>query len=138
MHTEGHTVLTVDCVVFNAEGELLLIQRKYEPFKGKYALPGGMVEYGEDTESAALRELKEETGIQASTLELIGVYSQPGRDPRGHYVSVAYLVSLEEGAQAMAGDDAASLSFVKDWRTQDLAFDHRQILEDALMLHTIQ
>ena len=134
MDTKPHIVLTVDCVVFNKENELLLIKRGKQPFEGKYALPGGRVEYGESAEQAALRELKEETGIEGQSLQLIGVYSGPNRDPRGHYVSVAFLAQLPEGAVIEAGDDAASAELIKDWKSIDFAFDHKKILADALKL----
>lgn len=125
--------LTADCVVFDAEGKLLLVRRKHAPFEGQYALPGGFVEIGESVEHAALRELKEETGLEGEIVGLIGVYSAPGRDPRGHTVSVAYLVRASTFS-ASAGDDAADAAFVDDWRAQMLAFDHNVIVADALKL----
>ena len=118
--------LAADCVVFDPQGRLLLIRRKNPPFQGRYALPGGFVEYGETTEQAAARELMEETGLRASALDLIGVYSDPARDPRGHMVSIAYLVRVESYAP-QAGDDAAQAEFVADWQSQALAFDHSTI-----------
>jgi 8-oxo-dGTP diphosphatase len=118
--------LAADCVVFDPQERLLLIRRKNPPFEGRYALPGGFVEYGETTEQAAARELLEETGLRAVTLELIGVYSDPARDPRGHMVSIAYLVRVEAFAP-QADDDAAHAEFVADWQDQALAFDHSTI-----------
>jgi 8-oxo-dGTP diphosphatase len=118
--------LAADCVVFDPQGRLLLIRRKNPPFQGRHALPGGFVEYGETTEQAAARELLEETGLRAVALDLIGVYSDPARDPRGHMVSIAYLVRVE-GFAPQAGDDAAHAEFVADWRDQALAFDHSTI-----------
>ncbi len=100
-------LLTVDCVVFDAAGALLLIERGHEPFKGCYALPGGFVDVGETVEEAALRELKEETGASGRVMRLIGVYSEPSRDPRGHTVSAAFVVEWD-GAPVSGGDDAAS------------------------------
>ncbi len=117
----------VDCVVFDKEKRLLLIRRKNPPFQGQYALPGGFIDYGETTEQAAARELLEETGLVAKKLSLIGVYSDPARDPRGHVVSIAYLVEVVD-YNVKAGDDAASAEFVGDWRQQKLAFDHDRIL----------
>lgn len=122
--------LTTDCVVRDARGRVLLIRRKHEPFKGAYALPGGFVEVGETVEAACRRELIEETGIEASTLALIGVYSDPRRDPRGHTCSIAYLTHVA-AAEPKAGDDAASAEWVSDWCALELAFDHAQILADS-------
>jgi 8-oxo-dGTP diphosphatase len=127
--------LSVDCVVFDDRGRLLLIRRRNPPFAGQFALPGGFVDYGETTEAAACRELLEETGLKAKDLRLIGVYSKPDRDPRGHTVSIAYLVTIEDGAPA-AGDDAAEAEFRSDWRALDLAFDHDEIVRDAVSMTT--
>lgn len=124
-------LLTVDCVVFDAAGRLLLIKRKKPPFEGQCALPGGFVDIGETVEAAALRELKEETGVEGKIETLIGVYSDPGRDPRGHTVSAAFLVSTD-AASAQGGDDAAEANFVAAWRELKLAFDHNKIVADAL------
>ena len=77
-------LLCADAVVFDAAGRLLVVRRKFPPFQGAYALPGGFVEIGETVEAACARELLEETGIKAGKLSLIGVYSSPDRDPRGH------------------------------------------------------
>lgn len=125
--------LTVDAVVFDEQDRLLLIKRKSPPFKGRYALPGGFVEVGETVEQAACRELMEETGVAAKKPQLVGIYSQARRDPRGHVVSIAFLIELTK-AVAKAGDDAAAAEFVADWRSKRLAFDHRQIVADAVAL----
>jgi len=123
--------LAADCVVFDPAGRLLLIRRKNPPFQGHYALPGGFVDYGERMEEAALRELREETGIEGRIVQLVGVYSRPDRDPRGHCVSAAYLI--EAGSyEAVAGDDAAEAEFVSGFRAEKLAFDHDDIVADAL------
>ena len=123
--------LAADCVVFDKSGRLLLIRRKNPPFQGHYALPGGFVDYGERMEDAALRELREETGIEGRIIRLVGVYSRPDRDPRGHCVSAAYLI--EPGvASPIAGDDAAAAEFVSNFRAVKLAFDHVEIVADAL------
>jgi 8-oxo-dGTP diphosphatase len=126
-----HPSLAVDCVVFDPRGRLLLIRRKHPPFRAQYALPGGYVECGETTEQAAARELAEETGLVAAEVSLIGVYSDPQRDPRGHVVSIAYRVAVA-GYDPRAGDDAADAAFVADWEDLDLAFDHRKIVNDAV------
>jgi 8-oxo-dGTP diphosphatase len=122
--------LTTDCVVFDERGHVLLVRRKYEPFKGSYALPGGFVEVGETVEDGCRRELKEETGLEVGALRLIGVYSNPNRDPRGHTCSIAYLARIGR-AEPRAGDDAAAAEWVADWRAEALAFDHAQILANA-------
>jgi 8-oxo-dGTP diphosphatase len=123
--------LSVDSVVFDNAGRVLLIRRKNPPFQGYFALPGGFVDAGETTEAAALRELKEETGIEGTSPQLVGVYSDPRRDTRHHVVSVAYLVTPTT-YDVRAGDDAADADFVANWRDQPLAFDHQKIISDAL------
>ena len=125
--------LAVDTVVFDRAGNLLLIRRANAPFKGRYALPGGFVEVGETVEAAALRELREETGLKAKAPRLIGVYSNPKRDPRGHVVSIAFLIFVDQ-AKPKGGDAARSATFVDKWRDLKLAFDHNQIVADALKL----
>ena len=125
-------LLTVDCVAIDDRGRVLLIRRGKPPFQGHYALPGGFVDVGETVEDACRRELFEETGIVAGKLRLIGVYSDPGRDPRGHTVAVAFLARVK--GEAKAGDDAAAVEWVESWRRLDLAFDHEQILKDAAKL----
>jgi len=122
--------LTVDCVVIDAKRRLLLIRRGHPPFKGRYALPGGFVDVGETVEDACRRELMEETGIKAGRLELIGTYSDPSRDPRGHTCSVVFLTRAGR-ATPKAGDDAAAAEWVEDWQRMELAFDHANILADA-------
>jgi 8-oxo-dGTP diphosphatase len=122
--------LTADCVVVDARRRVLLVRRKNPPFKGMYALPGGFVDIGETVEEACRRELLEETGVRAGKLQLLGVYSDPKRDPRGHTCSVAFLARLGH-ATAKAGDDAAAAEWIEEWSKVQLAFDHAQILADA-------
>jgi len=126
-------LLATDAVVFDETGAVLLIRRKNPPFQGQFALPGGFVEIGETTQAAALRELKEETGLEGSSPLLIGVYSDPSRDPRGHTVGIAYLVRASS-YDVRAGDDAAVARFVANWQQEEIAFDHRLIITDALAL----
>lgn len=123
--------LATDCVALDAKGRLLLVRRGQPPFKGRYALPGGFVEIGETVEEACRRELMEETGVKAGKLELVGVYSDPKRDPRGHMCSVVFLTRVAR-ARPRAGDDAAAAEWVEDWAARDLAFDHARIVADAL------
>jgi 8-oxo-dGTP diphosphatase len=126
-------LIAADAVVFDDTGGVLLIRRKNPPFQGQFALPGGFVDIGETTEAAALRELKEETGIDGSSPRLIGVYSDPTRDPRGHTIGIAYLIQAMS-FDVRAGDDAAAAEFVANWQREALAFDHRTIIIDALAL----
>jgi 8-oxo-dGTP diphosphatase len=122
--------LTTDCVVFDARGRVLLVRRKYPPFKGQYALPGGFVEVGETVEDACRRELMEETGVKAGKLQLLGVYSDPTRDPRAHTCAVVFLTTVRQ-ATARAGDDAAAAEWVDSGSKIELAFDHARVLADA-------
>ena len=123
--------LMVDVVVPTEEG-VVLVRRGSGPFEGQWALPGGFVEVGETVEEAAVREAAEETGLAVELARLVGVYSDPGRDPRGHNVSVAFLARVL-GGQLSASTDAAEVS-VLDPGAVDLAFDHRRIIDDALSL----
>jgi 8-oxo-dGTP diphosphatase len=123
-------LVAVDCVVFDADDRLLLIRRANAPFRGLHALPGGFVDVGETVEQACRRELMEETGVKAGRLALVGVYSDPARDPRGHVVSPAFVTRISKSA-AQAGDDAAAAEWVVGWRRLKLAFDHARIVRDA-------
>jgi len=123
--------LTVDCVIYDPQGRVLLIRRKNEPYQGAYALPGGFVDIGETAENGCRREVREETGLEVSALRLVGVYSDPSRDPRGHTVSAAFMAQLPEATAPTASDDAAAAEWVGNWRGEPLAFDHAKILEDA-------
>jgi 8-oxo-dGTP diphosphatase len=124
-------LLTADCVICDRDGRVLLIRRANEPFRGAYALPGGFVDVGETVEAACRREVIEEVGVAVDQLRLVGVYSDPRRDPRGHTVSVAYLARLADAPKPQAGSDAAAAEWVKDWRALNLAFDHAKIIADA-------
>jgi 8-oxo-dGTP diphosphatase len=123
--------LTVDVVIPVEEG-VVLIRRGSGPFGGQWALPGGFVEVGETVEQAAVREAAEETGLAVELARLVGVYSDPDRDPRGHNVSVAFLARVLSGDLSAATD--ASEASVLDPGLVDLAFDHRRIIDDALSL----
>ncbi len=123
--------LTVDAVVPMGENRILLIRRANEPFQGCWALPGGFVDVGERVEDACLRELREETGIVGEIRCLVGVFSDPNRDPRGHTVSVVYAVG-RVGGEIQGADDASEAAAVPFDDHLELAFDHRQIIETAL------
>ena len=128
--------LVTDCIVFDPQKRALLVRRKSDPFAGYYALPGGFVNVGETVEAACQREVQEETGlaIDESRLRLVGIYSDPGRDPRGHSVSVAYTILFDEPTTPRAGSDAQSAEWVADWRGKGLAFNHERMLADAEQL----
>lgn len=122
--------LTSDAVVVR-DDQVLLVKRAKDPFAGAWALPGGFVDVGETTADACLRELREEAGVEGEVVDLLGVYDDPKRDPRGHVVSVAYLVRMVEGRAPRAGDDAAEVAWFDLDALPDLAFDHAEILRDA-------
>lgn len=124
-------LLTVDCVVVDARGRLLLIRRGRPPFQGQWALPGGFVGLDETVEDACRREVREETGVIVDQIELVGIYSQPGRDPRGPTCSIAFKASVIEGTPH-GGDDAEAAQWMADWRQRNLAFDHSEMIADAL------
>ena len=126
--------VTVDIVLFYPAAErveVLLIKRAREPFKGEWALPGGFVDKDESLEAAAMRELKEETGVEEFRLTQIGAFGDPGRDPRGHTVSVAFAALLSNRAEARAADDAQDARWHSAARPPRLAFDHSKILRHA-------
>jgi 8-oxo-dGTP diphosphatase len=122
--------LTVDAVIVT-DGKIVLIKRRSEPFQGYYALPGGFVEYGETVEAALRREVLEETGLVVKISSLVGIYSDPNRDPRGHVVSAAFAAVIVSGT-LVSGSDAAEASFWEITHLPPLAFDHAQIVQDAL------
>lgn len=124
-------LLTVDIIIVYPDGDVVLIKRANEPFKGSWAIPGGFVEIGETVEQAASREAKEETGLDVDLIRLVGVYSDPTRDPRGHTVSIAF-AAVPTGGMLRADTDAAEVIKTKDHKNLSLAFDHRIILDDAL------
>jgi len=126
---------TVDMAVFSVAGgklRILLVKRGKDPFKGRWALPGGFVELDEEIPKAAERELQEETGLKGVELEMIGVFGTPGRDPRGRTISTVYLGIAPFGrSDVKAGDDAAEALWHPAFRLPSLAFDHDLVLKDA-------
>jgi len=128
--------LSVDAVVFGYESEtisVLLIKRKYEPFKGKWAIPGGFVLQNESLEEAVERELKEETGIEIDYLEQLYTFGNPQRDPRSRVVSVAYFGLIKPSAfKIFASTDAEEVQWFTITALPDLSFDHKEILKLAI------
>lgn len=122
-------LLTVDVIIPTSDG-IVLVKRAREPYKGMWALPGGFVRYGERVEDAAMREAEEETGLKVKLRKLVGVYSDPSRDPRGHIVSVCFLAEQANGRLSAKGD-AAEARIFRDIPWGELAFDHARILRDA-------
>jgi 8-oxo-dGTP diphosphatase len=125
--------LTADVVVTTEDGHVLLIERRWDPYEGMWALPGGHVDPGEDVIHAGSRELGEETGVQVkpASLREVGAWHQPGRDPRGRYVTVVYHAVVLAGTPIEALDDALN---VRWWPLNDLpplAFDHADIIRAA-------
>jgi 8-oxo-dGTP diphosphatase len=129
--------LTVDCIIFGLDEtgrlKVLLIQRAKNPFKDHWALPGGFVDMDEDLEAAALRELKEETGVENIFIEQLYTFGTPGRDPRGRVVSVAYFALVNLAEHKLGADtDAQDVRWYALDELPVLAFDHAVILETAI------
>lgn len=122
--------ITADAVILK-DDSIVLVKRKNDPFKGFWALPGGFVEYGETVEDAVKREVREETGLGVEILKLVGVYSDPERDPRGHTITVVFLCRQVDGV-LHADSDAKAADYHSLSNLPELAFDHKRIVGDAL------
>ena len=135
-YTHPRPMVTVDAVVFRHTKErleVLMIERKNDPFAGHLALPGGFVEEDEDLLEAAKRELCEETRLKKVTLTQLATFGTPGRDPRGHTISVVYVGVVGDSTQKVTGgDDAARALWIPARRCGKLAFDHNEIMRCAL------
>lgn len=128
-----HPAVTTDCVIFGFDGtklKVLLIERGIDPYKGKWALPGGFLRMDESAEQGALRELKEETGLETAYIKQFHTFTEPKRDPRERVITIAYyaLVRLQD---VQGGDDAACAEWFALDDVPALAFDHDQILRIA-------
>lgn len=129
--------VTADCVVMTKEAvpQVLLIERGREPFKGCWAFPGGFMNMDETTEQCAIRELEEETGLKVSELRQIGAYSKVDRDPRERTITIAYLAIVDAPIAVTGQDDAAKAQWVSVDALPPLAFDHYDILKDAINIY---
>lgn len=125
--------VTVDAVVLNNQNnkpKVLLIKRKNDPFKNKWAIPGGFLEKDENLEYGAKRELEEETGLKIDTLIQLKTYGGVDRDPRGRTISIAF-IAITQQQEVKAADDAVEAKWFNLHELPSLAFDHSEILEDA-------
>ena len=131
--------LTVDSWIRDRRGRVLLVQRARPPFEGRWGLPGGFCEWKERTEACCARETLEETGLTVRVGKLLGVYSKPDRDPRGHNVTVLYAARAVRG-RATGGDDAADARWFTPAEIRGLrfAFDHRDIVTEQLARDRVQ
>ncbi|MFJ7209514.1 NUDIX domain-containing protein [Streptomyces sp. NPDC098789] len=133
--TETETIRhTADVVALTPARHVLLIKRGWPPYEGAWALPGGWVDPGETIHAAAARELGEEAGVHvnAGDLHQLGVWDQPNRDPRGHYITTAYMIIVPEGTPITAGDDARDARWWPLNALPELAFDHADIINAAV------
>lgn len=128
--------VTADVAVITTEQEakVLLIQRGNEPYKGHWAFPGGFMDMDETTEQCAIRELEEETGLKVSEVKQIGAYSKVDSDPRGRTITVAYLARIANAEKVNGQDDAAKAEWFPINNLPPLAFDHKDIMKDAIEL----
>ena len=127
--------VTVDMLIVDKSGsapKILLIERRNNPFAGCWALPGGFVDENEDIDDAARRELREETSLVDVALHQFGAFGKPGRDPRGHTITIAYWGIAKNPQQACAADDAKTLKWFETSNLPPLAFDHLEIIQEGL------
>jgi len=126
----------VDAIIEDRKGNIVLIKRKYPPFQGFYALPGGFIEGGEKPQQALLREVKEETNLNVKIIEKIGFFDEKGRDPRGNIHSTAFKCVVDDTSNMRSGDDSKDVELVSKERLEgmELAFDHKKINKEANLL----
>ena len=129
--------VTADVVAITKEEvpKVLLIQRGFEPYKGCWAFPGGFMEMNETTEECAIRELQEETGLKLTSMVQVGAYSKVDRDPRGRTITIAYLAIVDEQLSVIAQDDAVMAEWFSIKNLPTLAFDHNEIMTDAISMY---
>jgi len=129
--------LTVDAVILRKTGDsnqVVLIQRKNPPFQGQWALPGGFVENDEDLEEAAIRELREETGIELTSMIQVYAFGKPDRDPRQRVVTIAYLAVIKDQPKIKGASDANQADWFDLDQLPELAFDHAEIINRAVKM----
>ena len=130
-----HPAVTTDCVIFGydvREGlSVLLVQRGIDPYKGRWACPGGFLKMDEDADTGARRELMEETGFEAGSITQFGAFTEVHRDPRERVITIAYMALVRKGS-VQGGDDAADARWFPVSSVPPLAFDHDRILRIAL------
>jgi ADP-ribose pyrophosphatase YjhB (NUDIX family) len=139
MKKEGYKnpIPAVDAII-QMDTQILLVKRKNEPFRGYMAIPGGFVNEGETVEDAAKREVREETSLDIELVDILGVYSDPKRDPRGHIMSTVFIayvpVNRNKSVEALAADDASELEWIdlEAIPNEKFAFDHKRILMDYI------
>lgn len=129
--------VTADSIVITSESEpqVLLIERGGNPYKGHWAIPGGFLNMDETTDQCAISELEEETGLRIDKVHQIGSYSKVDRDPRGRTISVAYLAIIDKPMEVNGLDDAANAKWFSINALPPLAFDHDEIMVDAIALY---
>lgn len=128
-------LLTTDAIILDKNNDIVLIKRMNNPYKDSWAIPGGFVEIGETVEESCIREAKEETNLDVEIVSLIGVYSNPIRDPRGHTVSIAFLTKpLSNDMKADSDAKEVKKVNIQNILDVDLAFDHKEIMTDAINL----
>ena len=124
-------VMAADIIIENNDGGIILIKRANDPYKEMWALPGGIMDKGETIEQTAVREAREETGLDVEITKLIGVYSKPDRDPRGRTVTVTFSAKIIGGI-LKAADDAKEILETNEYVNMKLAFDHNEMLKDFI------
>ena len=133
MDKPRNPIPTIDVIITDQSdnNRLLLIKRKKDPFRDHFALPGGFVNEGERVEDAVRREAEEELSVKVEPIDILGVYSDPNRDPRGHIMSIAFICKITSG-ELKAANDAADLQWVEINSLENikLAFDHHKIISD--------
>jgi 8-oxo-dGTP diphosphatase len=128
-HREDRVVLTVDAVITDDEGRILLMERGTDPFKGAWVLPGGIVDPGETVEAACVREVEEEVGLQVRIVRQVGIYSTPGRDPRGSFISITFH-AVVVGGTLQVTNEARSHRWSAPGEVVELGFDHGRMVEE--------